>query len=66
VYIALSLILKELLYENNFSVIFIGGFRDLSKKSACLHLGQKARLFVKSIRPDKSEYSFEYVIEFEK
>ena len=39
---------------------------DLSNKRTCLHLGQKARLFVKSNWLDKSEYSSEYVIEFEK
>jgi len=39
---------------------------DLSNKRTCLHLGQKARLFVKTNWPDKSEYSSEYVIEFEK
>lgn len=39
---------------------------DLSHKRTCLRLGKKARLFVKSNWPEKSEYSSEYVIEFEK
>ena len=39
---------------------------DLSNKRTCLHLGKKARLFVKSNWSDKSEYSSEYFIEFEK
>jgi hypothetical protein len=39
---------------------------DLSNKRTCLRLGQKARLFVKSNWPDKSEHSSEYIIEFEK
>jgi len=39
---------------------------DVFNKRTCLRLGQKARLFVKSNWPDKSEYSSEYIIEFEK
>ena len=39
---------------------------DVSNKRTCLKLGQRARLFVKSTGPDKSEYSSDYIIEFEK
>jgi hypothetical protein len=39
---------------------------DIANKSTCLRLGQKARLFVKNIQNDKSEYLSEYIIEFHK
>jgi len=39
---------------------------EVSNKSTCLRLGKQARLFVKNIRPEKSEYMSEYVIVFEK
>ncbi len=39
---------------------------EVSRKSTCLKLGKQARLFVKNIRPEKSEYMSEYVIVFEK
>jgi hypothetical protein len=37
---------------------------DIAAKNTCLRLGQKARLFVKNIQPEKSEYMSEYIIEF--
>jgi hypothetical protein len=37
---------------------------DVANKYTCLRLGQRARLFVKNIRPEKSEYLSEYIIEF--
>lgn len=39
---------------------------DVANRYTCLRLGKKARLFVKNIKPEKSEYLSEYVIEFEK
>jgi hypothetical protein len=39
---------------------------EVGNKSTCLRLGKQARLFVKNIRPDKSEYMSEYVMVFEK
>ncbi len=39
---------------------------DIKNRSTCLKLGKQARLFVKNIRPEKSEYMSEYVIVFEK
>jgi hypothetical protein len=39
---------------------------DVAQRHTCLRLGQKARLFVKYITPEKSEYKSEYVIEFRK
>ncbi|MGA0558423.1 hypothetical protein ACO2Q8_17310 [Larkinella sp. VNQ87] len=39
---------------------------DIANKHTCLRLGRKARLFVKNIKPEKSEYLSEYVIEFGK
>jgi len=39
---------------------------DVVNRYTCLRLGQKARLFVKNIKPEKSEYLSEYVIEFRK
>ena len=39
---------------------------DLANKNTCLKLGQKARLFIKNIKPEKSEYMSEYIIEFSK
>ncbi|MBL7854780.1 MAG: hypothetical protein JNL17_10295 [Cyclobacteriaceae bacterium] len=36
---------------------------DIANKNTCLHLGQRARLFVKD--SEANEYSSEYVIEFE-
>jgi hypothetical protein len=37
---------------------------DISKKYTSLRLGKKARLFVKYIKPEKSEYKSEFIIEF--
>jgi hypothetical protein len=37
---------------------------DIRNKNTCLRLGQRARLFIKNIRPEKSEYLSEYIIEF--
>ena len=39
---------------------------DVSNKRTCLRLGKKARLFVKGNAPDKSEYSSDWIVEFEK
>src|SRR5687767_2715374 len=39
---------------------------DIANKHTCLKLGQKARFFVKNIKPEKSEYLSEYIIEFSK
>lgn len=37
---------------------------DIQNKNTCLRLGQRARLFVKNIQPEKSEYRSEFIIEF--
>ena len=37
---------------------------DTGNKYTCLRLGQRARLFIKYIRPYKDEYKSEYIIEF--
>ncbi|MCX6213200.1 hypothetical protein [Spirosoma sp.] len=39
---------------------------DIANKHTCLRLGQRARLFVKNIKPEKSEYLSEYILEFSK
>lgn len=39
---------------------------DTAKRRTCLRLGKKARLFVKSNAPDRSEYSSDWIVEFEK
>jgi len=39
---------------------------DIQNKYTCLRLGQRARLFVKNIKPEKSEYKSEHIIEFKK
>jgi len=39
---------------------------DIANKRTCLKLGQQARLFVKVIRPEHSEYVSEYTITFQK
>lgn len=39
---------------------------DMANKNTCLKLGQKARLFIKNIKPEKSDYLSEYIIEFKK
>jgi hypothetical protein len=39
---------------------------DMINKNTCLKLGQRARLFIKNIQPEKSEYLSEYIIEFSK
>lgn len=39
---------------------------EVSNKNTCLRLGKQARLFVKNIRPEQSEYMSEYVIIFSK
>lgn len=43
----------------------LNNHEDVSNKRTCLRLGKKARLFVKSSAPDKSEYSSEWIVEFE-
>ena len=37
---------------------------DIAQKNTCLRLGKRARLFVKNIKPEKSEYLSEYILEF--
>ena len=37
---------------------------DVKNKHTCLRLGKRARLFVKNIKPEKSEYMSEYILEF--
>ena len=39
---------------------------DIANKNTCLKLGKRARFFVKNIKPEKSEYLSEYIIEFSK
>lgn len=39
---------------------------DMKAKNTCLRLGKKARLFIKNIRPEKSDYTSYYMVEFEK
>lgn len=39
---------------------------DITEKNTSLKLGKKARLFIKNIRPEKSEYLSYHVIEFTK
>jgi hypothetical protein len=39
---------------------------DISNKNTCLKLGRKSRFFVKNIKPEKSEYLSEYIVEFSK
>lgn len=39
---------------------------DVAGKNTCLHLGQKARLFIKDNQKDTSEYLSEYIVEFKK
>lgn len=39
---------------------------NVTNKNTCLKLGQKARLFVKDIQKEKSDYLSEYIIEFRK
>jgi hypothetical protein len=39
---------------------------DIAQKHTCMRLGQKARLYIKYIKPEKSDYMSEYIIEFEK
>jgi hypothetical protein len=39
---------------------------DIRDKNTCLKLGQKARLFVKYLKPGKDKYMSEFIIEFEK
>lgn len=37
---------------------------DVTNKHTCLRLGRRARLYVKNIKPEKSEYMSEHIIEF--
>jgi hypothetical protein len=37
---------------------------DIAARRTCLRLGQRARLFVKNIKPERSDYMSEYIIEF--
>lgn len=39
---------------------------DIAQKHTCMRLGKKARLYIKYIKPEKSDYMSEYIIEFEK
>jgi hypothetical protein len=39
---------------------------DVANKNTCLRLGKRARLFIKNIRPEKSEYMSVHIIEFSK
>jgi hypothetical protein len=39
---------------------------DIANRHTCLRLGKRARLFVKNIRPEKSEYLSAHIIEFGK
>lgn len=39
---------------------------DIANKNTCLRLGKRARLFIKNIRPEKSEYMSVHIIEFSK
>ncbi|HWB24743.1 MAG TPA: hypothetical protein VG738_04650 [Chitinophagaceae bacterium] len=39
---------------------------DVQDKNTCLHLGERARLFVKDNKKDTSEYLSEYIIRFKK
>lgn len=39
---------------------------DIQNRNTCLKLGRRARLFVKNIRPEKSEYISAHIIEFSK
>jgi hypothetical protein len=39
---------------------------DIKNKNTCLRLGQRARLFVKYLKPYKDKYMSEYIIEFQK
>ncbi len=39
---------------------------DVANKNTCLKLGEKARLFFKDMYGDKSEYSSEYLVQFQK
>lgn len=39
---------------------------DIANKHTCLRLGKRARLFFKDMEGPKSEYSSEYIVEFEK
>lgn len=39
---------------------------DIKNKNTCLRLGQRARLFIKNIKPEKSTYMSMHIIEFQK
>jgi hypothetical protein len=39
---------------------------DIDNKNTCLRLGQRARLFVKYLKPYNDKYMSEYIIEFTK
>jgi len=39
---------------------------DIDNKNTCLRLGQRARLFVKYLKPYNDKYMSEYIIEFQK
>jgi hypothetical protein len=39
---------------------------DIKNKNTCLRLGQRARLFVKYLKPNNDKYMSEYIIEFTK
>lgn len=39
---------------------------DIENKHTCLRLGKRARLYIKNIRPERSDYMSYHIIEFEK
>jgi hypothetical protein len=39
---------------------------DIANKNTCLRLGKKARLFIKNIRPERSDYMSMHIVEFSK
>jgi hypothetical protein len=39
---------------------------DIRNKHTCLRLGKRARLFIKNIRPERSDYMSMHIVEFEK
>jgi hypothetical protein len=39
---------------------------DIDNKNTSLRLGRKARLFIKNIKPEKSEYLSMHIVEFQK
>jgi hypothetical protein len=62
----------ELLYEKPGYILWYPSLQpmntseDINDKNTCLHLGKRARLFVKHIKPGDDQYASEHIIEFEK